>query len=264
MPATQFTFWLILLSLLSVLCTAQPQLQTSTDPVRVATSIIKPWGMVIDGEQQGLLIETAKVLHTETGIPYRHIFRPYTRVFHELLSGYSDLALVFQSPRVDQDAILVGTITQTRVILVGLPDNQPIDSLAQLNGQSVGHMRGSKYGAAFDLATNFKRQPINTIEQGLAMLKRQRIDYMAAVDHTVYWGMKQLGLSATEIAEMTSLQGPILALYMSKKSPHLNLLPVYQQAVARLNHNGTFKAIYGNPQRWLDEIQQQPVFSAAE
>lgn len=252
MYTTRLQHLLLIFLLLSLPGWGQASQESTIQPVSFATSIIKPWGMEIDGEQKGLLIDTTRALFLETGIPYQNKLRPYTRVFHELISGYSEFALVFQSPKIDQQALYIGKVAQTRVIIVGLASMKKTLPLEQMAGFKIGHMRGSKYGPRFDEATHVTRHPVNSIAQGLAMLLRGRIDAMAAVDHTIYWGMSELDISAEDIMELTSIPGPTLALYMSKNTKQSHLLPIYQQAIEKLTADKVFESIYGNPQRWLN------------
>lgn len=247
----RLNWFLLLISLFlsSFICASS---EDTKEPVLFATSTIKPWGMEIDGEMSGLLIDSIEEIHKKTAIPYLNNFRPYTRVLQEIVSGQADFAITFRSPDVDKKAILVGDIAQTNVVVITRANfHQEVESLESLKGFKIGHIRGSKYGPRFDQARHFTRIPINSIEQGLGMLIRGRIDAMAAVDHTIYWGLNALGIQADEVSELTRIPGPVLSLYLSRKSEHIALLSLYQTAVNELKTDGTFERIYGNPSRWL-------------
>lgn len=226
--------------------------RVAQEPVVFSSSLIKPWTLMKDGQKVGLLDRTLAVLGEYTGHPYRNMHHPYSRVFHDLYSGTADMALVFDAPEIEELAVKVGILETTRVIVVGRPGALSIESLKDLRGLNVGHMRASKFGPEFDDAVHFERHPMNSVRQGLAMVISGRIDAMAAVDHTIYWGMREIQLEPGRLVEILEFDGPDLGLFMSKKSKRQNLIDDYREAIEALKSSGAFSEIYGGAYRWAE------------
>lgn len=221
-----------------------------TKAVVFANSQIKPWGMQIDGAPQGLLIDIQYALSLETGLTHKVLLQPYSRVIHSVYSGDVDMAVLFDA-RVDLSQVIkIAPIAESPVILVGKAGMDPLTSLDELTGKTVGHMRGSKYGPVFDEATHFTRVPINAMSQALSMLLRGRIDAMAGVDLTFFWAIQARGFKPTQFTPLLVISRPVVSLYMSKKTSRPELLPLYKTAMNQLSEKGIIEDIFGHNTEW--------------
>jgi|GEM_PF-495013 len=241
-----------LLSILAVAPTQHAKAAERDDRSRIvfANSLIKPWGMSVDGSAQGLLVDVQYALGLETGLEQQLILQPYARVIHSIYSGDVDMAGLFDA-RVDLSKVIkIAVITESSVTIVGKAGMQSISSIEELRGKLVGHMRGSKYGPAFDDASHFTKVPINTMLQGLAMLYRGRIDAMAGTDLTFFWAIKQKKFSPADFVPLLVISKPAVSLYISKKSPHLDLIPRYRKAMQNLHDTGVINEIFGHSTDW--------------
>lgn len=231
------------------------EVESPLAPVIFSTSTVKPWGMPYLQNVSGVLDETVAALMKETGEPYQNLYRPYSRVFHDLYSGEVDMALVFDSPEVNDRAIRIDIVTPTRVVVLGRVGQPAMQSLDQLYGMRVGYIRGSKYGSEFDNGLHFEHHPMNTMRQGLAMLLGGRLDAMTAVDHTVYWGLREMNVGTDKVVELLDFPGPNLALFVSKKSPRKDQLSKYRKAIEELRRSGEIERIFGDARRWAKSVQ---------
>tara|TARA_B100000446_G_scaffold40601_2_gene36241 strand:- start:23682 stop:24509 length:828 start_codon:yes stop_codon:yes gene_type:complete len=228
-----------------------PSLASTTESeIIFGNSQIKPWGMLIDGVPQGLLVDVERALALETHQIHKLQLLPYARVIHSIYVGDVDMAGLFDGRINHSKLIKVAPITNTRVIIIAKTPASTIDDIGELRGLLVGHMRGSKYGPIFDDADHFTKVPINSMSQALAMLKRGRIDAMAGVDQTFFWSMKQMQLSPDEFTELTTISRPTISLYMSQHSQHKALIPVYRNAMQRLKEKGIIEKIFGHSEDW--------------
>ncbi len=227
-----------------------PAHRNDTSPITFANSLIKPWGMRIDGSAQGLLIDVQRALAIETKHEHQVFLQPYSRVIHTVYSGDVDMAILFDA-RVDLSRVIkIAHVTESPVIIIGKAGTPPITSIDELQGKLVGHMRGSKYGPAFDAATHFEKVPINAMSQGLAMLTRGRIEAMTGVDLTFYWAIKQMQLSPSDFSPLFVVSKPTISLYISKKSEKIGLIPTYRRAMQTLHKNGVIEEIFGHNTDW--------------
>jgi len=223
---------------------------TCAAPVVFANSLIKPWGMEIDGTAQGLLVDVQYALSLETGLEHQVQLQPYSRVIHSIYSGDVDMAMLFDAQADLSRIIKIAAVAESPVIIVGRAGIKALSSIDQLNGKLVGYMRGSKYGPIFDDATHFTKTPINAMPQALAMLIRGRIDAMAGVDLTFFWAIKQKRFPPSHFTPLLEISRPMVSLYISKKSSHLELIPIYRAAVQELHHNGVIEEIFGHNLDW--------------
>lgn len=216
--------------------------------VRFATSTVKPWGYLdSESREQGLLVSFARELSAEAGVPYRNYLQPYPRVIHSLKSGFVDFAVLFDSPLARQAGIRVGSVVMTEVMVVGAGKQEPLNSIENLAGLRVGYIRGSKYGAAFDNAAHFERVPINAMHQGVAMVIQGRLDAMASADQTLYHALTAMAVKPGQISRLLTLSQTSGGLYMSRTSSHRDLLPVYKEALGRMENSGALASIFYHP-----------------
>ncbi len=251
------SFWRSSINLAAVLAltlatvSMTPSLASTTETdIVFGNSQIKPWGMLIDGVPQGLLVDVERALALETQKTHRLQLLPYARVIHSIYVGDVDMAGLFDGRINHSKLIKVAPITETRVIIIGKNPASRIEDIGELSGLLVGHMRGSKYGPIFDDADHFAKIPINSMSQALAMLKRGRIDAMAGVDQTFFWAMKQMQLSPDEFTELMTISRPTISLYMSQHSQHKSLIPLYRNAMQRLKEKGVIEQIFGHSEDW--------------
>ena len=209
---------------------AQPEI-----PVSFSISSIKPWGMNVNGTNQGILIEFLQPLERETGLPYSVSLRPYARVFHDLYSGTADMGFAFDSPDLIKRAIRIGTVMETTVSIVGRVGSTPYRSMAGLKGLRVGVMRGSEYGKEFESFKDYTKVRVNTIRQGVSMLLAGRLDVMVSTAHTLQWGMRSMDVDERDLTELLVIQGPVVGLYLSRKSKRPQIEKIYREALERMN-----------------------------
>ncbi|MGH1370822.1 MAG: substrate-binding periplasmic protein [Cellvibrionaceae bacterium] len=229
--------------------------------VTFAASSVEPWGIKGTGEDQGLLVDVIKALSRETGIHTSVELQPYPRVAHSLLSGRVDFAFLFDSPSTQDATIRIGHLVESRMIVVGRAGSAELTSLADLEGKTVGIIRGSKYGPDFDNATHFRLEPVSSMEQGLAMLMRGRTDVMVGTDQSVFWAMREMNVGAKRLSKLFVMGGTSGSLYMSNTSPHQALIPVFEQALEELHRNGTMKRVFDSSYIWAEPSKgiQTPV-----
>jgi len=228
--------------------------------IRFASTSVEPWGIQSAGENQGLLVEVINALARETGIEISVELQPYPRVVHSLYSGRVDFAFLFDSPSTRSSATRIGHLVESRMIVVGPADSAPLHSLKELEGKTVGLIRGAKYGADFDDATHFHRAPVSSMSQGLAMLIRNRTDAMAGTDQSVYWAMRKMNVGAKRLSKLYVMGGTSGSLYISKTSEHQRLIPIYRKALETLRQNGTLAQVFDSRYEWAD-IENKPLIS---
>jgi polar amino acid transport system substrate-binding protein len=232
------------------------------EPVRFATSTFTPWGIYEPGQPaSGLLVDVMRDLISETGIPVKNQMLPYPRVIHSLYSGGVDMAVLFDSPEARESALYVGHVVDTRILIIARADREPVTSIADLKGKTIGFLRGSKYGQQFDESNQIRRTAINSMFQGLAMVLRNRLYAMAGTDQSVYWAMEKMKVDPSKLTVLMDFKGPSGGLYMSRFSSRQDLLLTYRYALEELHRKGSMKAIFERDYKWSH--QQENILPTA-
>ncbi|UTA48398.1 transporter substrate-binding domain-containing protein [Simiduia sp. 21SJ11W-1] len=185
---------------------------------QVVTSDVKPWGFADQqGKHQGMLVDFQRTLFARAGIEYKNNLQPYPRVIHAISTGYADVAVMFSSPMANEAAVSLGHVLTVPIVIVVMANNtQDFKSLDDFNGMVVGHVRGSKYGEAFDNNPNFERVSIPHVDQALRMLKAGRIDAMAATKQSLLYAMHETGFAGESLRIALPLFEVHADLYVSR------------------------------------------------
>ncbi len=219
----------------------------ASEPVQIVTSMVAPWGYrSATGRPDGLLVKLADLLAREAGLPYQQNLRPYPRVLQEISAGRADMAVLFDSPESEKIAEPLGKVLEISIVVIGPAGTPALEDMGQLSGQRAGYIRGSKYGSAFDDNRTLIKIPLNTPEQGLAMLLQGRLDVMVISDHTLRFALQKMGLTAERVSLRLRLAGTSASLYFSRLSPRQDLRSTYRRALAQLRERGLIAPIF-NP-----------------
>ena len=224
-----------------------------------ATSSIRPWGYVNDqGVMDGVLVEFIDALHKGAEVSYENSIQPYTRVIHSLKAGRINFAVLIDSPAMGPKVIKVDHLLVADVVLVGGKNREKIHSLDALSGERVGYIRGSKYGRAFDRAENFSKYPVNSMNQGLAMLLAGHLDALASLDHTLYFTMAEMSIEPNELCFMMKLGEVSASLYMSAHSPRDKIFQLYVNEIANMRKEGQLDLFFKLPKMDFTSSQISP------
>src|SRR5690606_2281177 len=123
-----------------------------------------------------------------------------------------------------------------------------ITQLDDLNGRYVGHVRGSRYGAAFDEHPGLIRVPVTDAEQGLRMLLAGRLEAMASTEHSLLYALYNAGLNAADIRIALPLLEARADLYISRRAADAPWREALQQALNAMQaDNRLAAALYSHP-----------------
>lgn len=233
------TRYLLLIAMLTTICHAM-----ADNPLRIPTALVKPWGYWQEnGEPGGLLVEFAQLLEREMGLPLAIEMKPYSRVIHDFKSGHADMAVLFVSPESQQFGRSLGVVVGVRIILAASPGTPAIESLDAMSGKLIGFIRGAKYGPEFDNHRGFTHIPINSMTQGVSMLKNRRIDAMASTEYALRSTLTEMGLKTTDISVIKIIGATQLDLYFSKASQNQNGIQSVSRALDQLKQTGKLEKL---------------------
>lgn len=180
-------------------------------------------------------------------IPIQNRLRPHRRAIQELATGKADFVSLFQSPANDKVGIRVGLITRVRVLLTSLAGDNPPATIESLAGKSVGYIRGTYYGQAFEQADRIRKVPVNSLRQAVEMLQLRRIDALVSSDQALYRTLLAMNLSTNRFHTTAVIASQSAWLYMSRKTPHPELLQPVRAAMKQLRETGELADIFRLP-----------------
>lgn len=216
-----------------------------------STSNVEPWGYFVEGNQPaGLLVEFNEALqdemrqHDTSGVTFENYIRPYPRVINDIKTGRADFAVLFNSPESHNFGDSVGEVSTFNVLVTGRHDSKDFLSLDDLEGLPVGHVRGSKYGPAFDNNSKILKVSLDSMEKGLDMLLKGRLAALVCLDQTLYYSLKEKGISADQTRTLFVIGKARADLFVSKRSRKRFYIEDVEDALDLLHEKGTIKAIF--------------------
>ncbi len=231
--------------LFTVLCLPVMATNGSEITASFSTSNVKPWGYKdAQGNCAGLLSELVDKLRVQTGFKITNHIRPYPRVILEISRGDVDFAVMFNSPQAKEIGISVGRVVKANILLIGRAGAPRLQTLDELKGKTIGHIRGSKYSKEFDDLTGVEKISLESMEQGVTMLLRDRIYVMAGADQTIYYALEKLKIPVHEITSVYTISTASADLYFSRESTRTELIEPMRKAMAELQTQGILERIF--------------------
>lgn len=120
----------------------------------------------------------------------------------------------------------------------------PVTDLAQLAGLRIAVTIGYEYGSAFDSLENIQRIAVRRDHNGFLMLKRGRVDFIAAYRGTARTLFQEHPELAGHFTPVATLHQPKLYLSFSRYHPQAEmLLEHFDRGMRTIKSNGTYQQI---------------------
>lgn len=183
--------------------------------LRITMANLMPWSD--QAGAAGVLVELARSIERRSGQVFEIAPLPYARALTMLEQGSVDLMLAVQSDRLDHIANCVAAVSDAEITVL-VRHGMTVNTLADLSGKRVGHLRFADYDPAFAAATDIRKYEFNSYNQGLRMLKIGRLDALVAIRSAIQYTLKNMGLPPAQASDMLPLRRATVALYQSKRS----------------------------------------------
>lgn len=218
---------------------------------RVTTSTVTPWGILNpDHSISGILADFQNTLFARAGISFSNRAEPYPRVIQSIASGDADVAVMFVSPMSEKIGLSLGKVVDERIMVVTLAGTAAVTSLDDFKGKLVGHVRGSKYGDAFDQHPGIIRTPVTDVDQGLKMLLSGRLAAMASTEHSLLYAMYNTGIDSRRIRIALPLFTVRADLYVSRQAADAPWVAPLREALQAMTEDGSLKAALYQHKYW--------------
>lgn len=213
----------------------------STPTLRFITIEVAPWAYREAGTEgnQGAFFDIVAALEEATDLRIETTLTPFARVDRELEAGTHDCTILV--PR-DETIVRLGEPVTDHDIGVISRKQAPLESHEDLQGHTISLLRGSSISPEFDRDTDIDKVYETDYMMALRKLDRGRVDGVAGAIPTLLHLAEQEGM-ADRLAPPLALMEVPLVFQCSRRSEHLDRMPVLNEAIRSLRQNGTLEAI---------------------
>ncbi|UTF58725.1 ABC transporter substrate-binding protein [Gilvimarinus sp. DA14] len=202
---------------------------------------VAPWGWqdADSGEMKGAFIEMVKALRERVDADIEVSLTPFARVDRELELGSHDCTILV--PR-SEEFVTAGELVAYHDIGVVPAKNVELPDYSALEGKKVALIRGSSITPQFDTDESFIKVLDTDYLMSLRKLARARVDAIAGAIPTIRYLADNNNLG-DKLGQPLKLADVPLRLQCSNKSPHLQLLPTLNRAIAEMKAQGVIDRI---------------------
>ena len=212
--------------------------------VQFFTVEVTPWADydAKSGTRSGVFPDLVAEIARRTGTAITQNFMPFARLERELETGAEDCGIFIWS---DSRASIAekGEVVYRFPVGVVARKGVPVNSYNDLHSMTVSIIRGLSISPDFDQDPRIKKDLMTDYENGLDEIAHQRVDGIMGALWTIRFTAKKEGLDQYLGGELSLASEP-LALQCSKKSPHLDLMPAFNQALRDMRADGTTARIF--------------------
>lgn len=245
----------VLIGLNILLFAEQLMAQVETgNTVQIRTIAVAPYGIENNLTRSGIYYDLANLLIKDSELNSHHRIYPYARIISELKTGKTDLTIMFKYKELKDYVVYIAPLPALANVVIGLKGNR-FKSISDLEGKTLGYLRGAKFSDEIDTNIKIKKYRTNDFSQGIKMLARGRID-------AIIGPMEPIISAAYSIGMVNIFDEP---LYVSERTPWLQIsrksklqMSVNQIRAAfnniltrgelkKLQHKYRIDALVGNP-----------------
>jgi ABC-type amino acid transport substrate-binding protein len=184
--------WLLIFGGMAPFVQAQPSL-------RVLAVNVEPYTLPKNSVRRGLHVEIVEELARLTHMQMEVKPVVYVRLAMELQARRGDMAMLADSPELDQHCQRVGVVHDFYSIVLSRADN-PIGSMEKLEGKKLGVIRNAYYDYRINNNPKIILYDISNTLQGARMMAFNRIDAVISSNFAITYAVKQSGFSANHFS----------------------------------------------------------------
>lgn len=205
----------------------------------------------------GVHWEYLEALEKETGFCINKTILPNKRMWKNIKEGKHDGGIMFKSDshsNIVEYVALVHTVKTVVIPIIGV-DIKDYQDLYEL---SIGKTRGVALSGTFDHDPKLNITELNHYNQVIQMIKLGRLDAIAGCASALDYHLKVYdAVNKVDYKSKLDLGEKQQWLQFSKKSKHLDKIPIFKKAIEKLRLDGTFKLImnkqYGDKWKQIND-----------
>lgn len=187
-------------------------------PLNMVSTNVMPWGYLDSaGQPAGLHVQILTQLGLSSGLDYQLKVEPYARVVRDVQLGRADVSIMFDSTESRSMAHFLASVELGSVFLVG-HKNVSWDQLVKKPKLRIGRMSHSNYGLAKLKLEAQDFVAINTVNQGVAMMLRGRLDGVICTSAAFSLALEKLKVDSVNSLQAFHLAEVSGAVFLSKRS----------------------------------------------
>jgi polar amino acid transport system substrate-binding protein len=235
--------WLVLLFIPFIPIGHAAEHDASTPVFLIAD--VWPWGYLDENNQPAGLIETfASRLAARADIEMHIRVLPHQRVLSDFERGDADYTLLFENPLVDSFADRVGMTLEANILLIALQRSSQRLTLPALAGRTLGYIRGTYYGEAFQADTDIIKLPLSSLDQAIKLLQRDRLEALITSDILLHHSLQQAQLDPRAFRARVLTRGHAAYLYATRDNPAPPHATAVRAALVEMRESGEMQAIF--------------------
>jgi ABC-type amino acid transport substrate-binding protein len=231
------------LPLLDLLGGMLPARASEPAALRLITLHLPPFGMIdAQGHPTGINPDLAALLTRESGIALESVMVPYPRATAMMASGEGDLLISIGNSHLAALVRPLAHVFNGEVVVIGRPGLR-LNSLEDLHGKVVGHIRGAEYLPAFDNDSAIRKHETMSYQQSVQMLLEGRYDAMIGFRPAIFYTLRSLGKPRSALGQALRVGEREVALFMSRKAARQDAAEPLARAMNALRERGAVKAV---------------------
>jgi len=207
--------------------------------LNIRTIDVAPYGIIENDQYKGIYYELSNMLFENVNVDFENIIVPYARIKHELKFGQADVTIMFKYQELEPYVTYVAPLPALKNVVIGKKETA-ISSIEDLNGKVIAYLRGAKFSEKIDTAKNISKQFVNNFEQGIEMMRLNRVDAIIGPLSAILYSAKKTGLSPSFFGEPYIVSTKTPWLQVSKKSNNKIELSTIEIALKQLIQEGRF------------------------
>lgn len=236
------------LSLISLFCISyQSSAEHTATTLQVRTIAIAPYGIDDSGKLSGIYYDLTHSLLIKSGLVSEHHIFPYGRIIHELKLGKTDLTIMFKYKELANYVDYIHPLPALKNVVIGRHGHD-YQNIKQLEGLNIAYLNGAKFSDVIDNNPKIHKQTVVDFNQGLLMLKKNRVDAIIGPMEPIISGAKQLGLSKSFFGKPLTVSERTPWLQLSKQSKSHISAEKLKVIFSKMMDQGTLESIQKNYQ----------------
>jgi len=164
-----------LVALIILGCLASTAWAQQPRDVKIVTIGFAPYGIKSDKGLSGIYYDTANLLMNDVGYASSNTITPYARIISELISGQSDMTIMFKYDDLENYVTYVAALPTLKIVVMGIKGST-FSTVDSLKGKRLAYLRGASFSKEVDNNADVIIQRTTDFSQGIKMLMANHAD----------------------------------------------------------------------------------------